>query len=264
MKKELYFLVCVGLACTACGGDYENFPPAGSGPEGYTLVWSDEFNQGILPDDKLWWFESGTHNGWGNNELQNYVVPDGGEDTTALVSDGTLKIIARRRGSEVISARMNSRESWRCGYFEARLRLPSGRGTWPAFWMLPDPYTPDGGEIDIMEEVGANPNYVSASAHTKAASESREIYVPEAESAFHVYALEWTVDSIQAFVDGEPYFSFHNDQAGNYDTWPFNDKPFYLKLNLAWGGNWGGMNGVDEGALPATYEVAYVRVYQKK
>jgi beta-glucanase (GH16 family) len=270
--KQVLYLLCLGvsIACAACGGgggdgNYQILPPAGGGhvPRGYALVWSDEFDRGgPAPDDRLWWFESGTHGGWGNGELQNYAVPGGSDDTTALVSDGTLKIIARKRGGEVVSARMNSRASWRYGYFEARLKLPSGRGTWPAFWMLPAPYTPDGGEIDIMEAVGANPNYVSASAHTTAGSHSGEILVLAAESAFHVYALEWTADSIRAFVDGEPYFTFHNDKAGNAGTWPF-DSPFYLKLNLAWGGTWGGMYGVDESALPAVYEADYVRVYQK-
>jgi hypothetical protein len=64
-------------------------------------------------------------------------------------------------------------------------------------------------------------------------------------------------------VDNELYFEFLNDHEGNKDTWPFN-KPFYLKLNLAWGGNWGGYEGIDESCLPAVYEIDYVRVYQKK
>jgi beta-glucanase (GH16 family) len=267
MKNSLYLSVCCMLVicCAACGLD-DREAPAASGyvPQGYALVWNDEFTQGgSLPDTNLWWFESGKH-GWGNAELQNYIAPDGGEYTTAIVSNGMLKIAARKRGGEVISARMNSRESWRYGYFEARLKLPSGRGTWPAFWMLPDPYTPNGGEIDIMEEVGGNPNYISASVHTKANSKSsEELLVPTAESAFHIYAVEWTSARIRAFVDGELRLNFDNDRAGNHDTWPF-DNPFYLKLNLAWGGTWGGLYGIDESTLPAMYEIDYVRVYQKQ
>lgn len=84
-----------------------------------------------------------------------------------------------------------------------------------------------------------------------------------AETQFHIYAVEWTADYIKGFVDGEEYFRFNNDGAGNKETWPFN-VPFYLKLNLAWGGDWGGAQGVDESKLPATYEIDYVRVYQKK
>jgi beta-glucanase (GH16 family) len=166
---------------------------------------------------------------------------------------------------------MNTLDGWLYGYFEARLKLPGGRGTWPAFWMMPKNFTawPDDGEIDIMEEVGYRPNYVLATIHCKAyyhgigTQKSGEKYVATAESDFHVYAVEWTPDYIWGFVDGERYFEFPNDKRGNRNTWPFN-APFYLKLNLAWGGNWGGAEGVDEAALPARYEVDYVRVFQKQ
>ncbi|HBX44761.1 MAG TPA: licheninase, partial [Porphyromonadaceae bacterium] len=87
--------------------------------------------------------------------------------------------------------------------------------------------------------------------------------IQNAETEFHIYAVEWTSEKIVGYVDGEAYFSFSNDGKSDVNTWPF-DKPFYLKLNLAWGGNWGGAKGVDERNLPATYEIDYVRVYQKK
>jgi len=170
----------------------------------------------------------------------------------------------------VISIRMNTIESWQYGYFEARLRMPSGKGTWPAFWMLPKDFKiwPLDGEIDIMEYVGYDPNVVHASVHTMAynhaigTQKTATKRVENAETEFHIYALEWTADRITAFIDGQQYFSFANDGRGDVNTWPFN-KPFYLKLNLAWGGNWGGAQGVDESKLPATYEIDYVRVYQK-
>jgi len=239
-------------------------------PEGYSLVWQDEFETLRLPDTGKWWFETGK-SGWGNNELQNYVPGFVGQDTCALVSGGTLKIIAKKRGSEVVSIRMNTIESWTYGYFEARMKLPSGKGTWPAFWMLPKNFTtwPGDGEIDIMEEVGYDPNNIVCTIHCKAYNHSIGTQkgstrrVPTAQTDFHIYAVEWTADYIYGFVDGIRYFAFANDKAGNKDTWPFN-APFYLKLNLAWGGNWGGAQGVDESALPATYEIDYVRVYQKK
>ncbi|WP_347084040.1 glycoside hydrolase family 16 protein, partial [Bacteroides thetaiotaomicron] len=163
------------------------------------------------------------------------------------------------------------KESWKYGYFEARLKLPTGKGTWPAFWMMPKNYTawPDDGEIDIMEEVGYNANYVSSAIHCKAyhhsigTQKTGETFLPTAQTEFHVYALEWTEDFIRTFVDGKQLFRFDNDKASNRNTWPFN-APFYLKLNLAWGGDWGGAQGVDESALPATYEIDYVRVFQKK
>lgn len=253
-------------------GEIENYVP-----EGYSLVWQDEFNdvrlsggKPALPNTSEWWYETADP-GWVNNELQRYIA-DGftGTDTCAVVTDGTLKIIAKKKGSEVISARINTKDSWTYGYFEARLKLPKGKGTWPAFWMMPKNYTawPDDGEIDIMEEVGYRPNYVSSSIHCKAyyhsigTQKTGEQFVPTAESDFHIYALEWTEEYIKGFVDGKCHFTFNNDKTGNKNTWPFN-APFYVKLNLAWGGDWGGVQGVDESALPVTYEIDYVRVFQK-
>jgi hypothetical protein len=119
-----------------------------------------------------------------------------------------------------------------------------------------------------MEYVGYDPNVVHASVHTMAynhaigTQKTATKRVENVETEFHIYALEWTADRITAFIDGQQYFSFANDGRGDVNTWPFN-KPFYLKLNLAWGGNWGGAQGVDESKLPATYEIDYVRVYQK-
>jgi hypothetical protein len=252
-------------------GKLENYVP-----QGYSMVWSDEFNtlrqndgKPALPSLDNWWFEKGA-GGWGNNEVQNYVDRFVGTDTCSIVSDGTLKIIAKKRNQEVISIRMNTVKSWQYGYFEARLRMPSGKGTWPAFWMLPKDFKswPLDGEIDIMEYVGYDPNVVHASIHTMSynhaiGTQKTSTYtVQNAETEFHIYGLEWTADKITAYVDGQPYFSFENDGKGDVNTWPFN-KPFYLKLNLAWGGNWGGAQGVDESKLPATYEIDYVRVYQK-
>jgi hypothetical protein len=246
-------------------------------PAGYSLVWQDEFNEArpapgkaALPNTSRWWYETGA-GGWGNNELQNYIAAVSGKDSCAMIADGALKIIARKSGTQVLSVRMNSSQSWTYGYFEARMKLPVGKGTWPAFWMLPKNFKawPDDGEIDIMEEVGYRPNYVSSSIHCKAyyhsigTQKTAETYIATAQTDYHVYAVEWTAESIKGFADGKLYFEFRNDGKNNKDTWPFYD-PFYLKLNLAWGGNWGGAQGVDESVLPAVYEIDYVRVYQKK
>ncbi|MCL1938137.1 MAG: family 16 glycosylhydrolase [Candidatus Azobacteroides sp.] len=239
-------------------------------PNGYSLVWQDEFEGFRMPDTQKWWYETGA-GGWGNHEIENYIAGFAGTDTCALIYGGSLKIMAKKVGSQVYSIRMNTSESWTYGYFEARLKLPSGRGTWPAFWMMPKNFTtwPGDGEIDIMEEVGFRPNWVSSSIHCNAynhaigTQKTAETFVATAESDFHVYAVEWTQDYIRGFVDGKQYFEFLNDNTENKNTWPFN-APFYLKLNLAWGGDWGGAQGVDESALPATYEIDYVRVYQKK
>lgn len=240
-------------------------------PAGYRLVWQEEFNDAgpSLPSADKWWYETGD-GGWGNNEKQDYVAGQYGGEKLAEVSNGTLKIIAKKIASKVRSVRMNTNESWTYGYFEARLKLPVGKGTWPAFWMMPKNFTawPADGEIDIMEEVGYHPNYVSSSIHCTAYNHSigtqktDEILIPTAQTEFHTYALEWTEDFLKFYFDGNLHFTFTNDKKGSHDTWPF-DAPFYLKLNLAWGGDWGGAQGVDESCLPATYEVDYVRVFKK-
>lgn len=239
-------------------------------PSGYNLVWSDEFNTArqsdgkpSLPNSTDWSYETG-NGGWGNHELENYIAAYSGKDTCAIVSDGTLKIIAKKVGTQVLSIRMNTQKSWTYGYFEARLKLPTGKGTWPAFWMMPKNFTswPGDGEVDIMEEVGYHPNYVSSSIHCTTYNKTAENYCATAQSDFHIYGCLWTADDIKFYVDGVNTLTFPNDNTGNKSTWPFN-APFYLKLNLAWGGDWGGAQGVDESILPATYEIDYVRVYQK-
>ncbi len=238
-------------------------------PDGYTLVWNDEFDKGTEPSSD-WWYETGD-GGWGNNEIQNYVAGSQNGEQLAIVNNGILSILCKKISGKVYSIRMNTSNSWKYGYFEARLKLPTGKGTWPAFWMMPKNYTawPDDGEIDIMEEVGYHPNYVSSSIHCKSynhtlgTQKTKETLVSTAQNEFHVYALEWTEDFIRTYVDGKELFYFQNDKTGNKDTWPFN-APFYIKLNLAWGGNWGGAEGVDESALPTTYEIDYVRVFQQK
>ncbi|WP_106831572.1 glycoside hydrolase family 16 protein [Parabacteroides pacaensis] len=243
--------------------------------ENYQLVWCDEFNapQPALPDSTSWRFETGGH-GWGNNELQYYVAGIHGKDTLALVSDGTLKIKALKKQqgkNPYVSIRMNTRKSWLYGYFEARAKVTGKRGSWAAFWMLPEKFKnwPLDGEIDIMEYVGYRPDVTQASVHTQKYNHvahtektaTREIQ--NAETEFHTYGVEWTPEKITGYVDGEPYFTFENDQQGNKETWPFN-VPFYLKLNLAIGGNWGASQGIDETLCPALYEIDYVRVYQAK
>ncbi len=238
-------------------------------PEGYKLVWNDEFNEGSKPSSE-WFYETGG-GGWGNNELQEYVAGDKDGDLLAAVKNGILSITAKKINDKVYSIRMNTNKSWTYGYFEARLKLPKGKGTWPAFWMMPKNFSswPEDGEIDIMEHVGYDPNQIHSSIHSKAyyhsigTQKTAKKHIPTAQDEFHVYAVEWTADFIKGYVDGENYFTFLNDKSGNKDTWPFYN-PFYLKLNLAWGGDWGGAMGVDESVLPATYEIDYVRVFQKK
>ena len=236
-------------------------------PEGYELVWQDDFSGASSELVKKWRYENWAP-GYVNHELQRYVPDD---RRTSYTQDGALYIVARKEGSEVISARMNSRESWLYGYFEAAIWLPKGKGTWPAFWMMPNDQSkgwPACGEIDIMEEVGVDADITSSSIHCEAYNHVKNTQktasrkLPGAESEYHVYALEWTEDAIKTYVDGVLLLEFKNDRSGRESTWPFNKK-FYLTLNLAWGGDWGGYAGVDEKALPCTMKVDYVRVYKK-
>jgi beta-glucanase (GH16 family) len=245
----------------------------------WQLVWSDEFNYTGLPESSKWSYDVGGH-GWGNKELQNYTDR---RKENARVENGVLIVEARRDGSETqpyTSARLVSKGKgdWTYGRFEIRAKLPSGRGTWPAIWMLPSQrsygagYWPDNGEIDIMEHVGHDPDVIHGSAHTKAyhhsikTEKTGKTKVESARSGFNVYAVEWTPDEIRWLVNDRQYFSFTNERLSNpaadYKQWPF-DKPFHLLVNLAVGGNWGGAEGIDDSIWPQRMEVDYVRVYQQ-
>ena len=252
--------------------------PAYNAPDGYTLVWQDEFDSGNELNAQDWTHEV-QKSGWVNNELQNYVnhkTPGG--DLVTEVRNGKLRITCLKEDGKIYSGRVYAkvREGWQYGYFEASIKLPSGKGTWPAFWMMPvnndwntNPW-PMCGEIDIMEEVGCVPNEVSSSIHTqdynhtKNTQKTHAMTIDKAEGEFHTYALLWTADEITTYVDGKVQLSVKKSAIGSsHNQWPFH-YAFYPILNLAWGGSWGGMNGVDEGALPVTMEVDYVRVFQKK
>ncbi|MDY6302448.1 MAG: family 16 glycosylhydrolase [Bacteroidales bacterium] len=241
-------------------------------PEGYSLVWHDEFDKGseLNADD---WYHEVQNSGWVNHELQNYVnhkTPDG--KLVTEVRNGHLRITALKENGKVYSGRVYAKRNtgWKYGYIEASIKLPKGKGTWPAFWMMPVNFRswPADGEIDIMEEVGYHPNYVSSSLHANAHVHSNgtqvthEMYCEGAEGEFHTYAIEWTAQNITTYVDGKVQLSYDNRGLGR-DDWPYDD-PFYVIFNLAWGGDWGGAQGVDEAALPVTMEVDYVRVFQKK
>jgi beta-glucanase (GH16 family) len=242
----------------------------------WRLVWSDEFDYTGLPDAKKWDYDVGGE-GWGNKELQFYTA---GRKENARVESGHLIIEARKEsweGREYTSARLVSRGKgdWTYGRFEVSAKLPSGRGTWPANWMLPTGWTyggwPKSGEIDIMEHVGFDPDVVHASVHTLAynhtlnTQKTAQIKIPTSRSGFNVYAVEWTPDEIRGFVNDQHYFTFRNERltnpAADYRQWPF-DKPFHLLLNLAVGGTWGGQQGLDPSIWPQRLEIDYVRVYQ--
>ena len=257
------------------GAELQPEDPTIPAPEGYQLVWHDEFSGSEL--DASAWRHEVKSPGWVNNELQYYVNGSADGKPVTSVADGKLTITAFLSGGKVYSGRIYAGEhtGWTYGIFEARIKLPKGRGTWPAFWMMPvdndfsaNPW-PRCGEIDIMEEVGYHPNYTSSSIHCESynhvmgTQKTAERFTSGAEDEYHVYRLEWTPDAIITYVDDNRLLYFPNDGAGNVSTWPFN-RPFYIILNLAWGGSWGGQQGVDESRLPAEYQIDYVRVFQKK
>ena len=265
------------LTLTACAS--EEAAVEAPAAEGWRLVWADEFDADGLPDPARWRYDVGGH-GWGNDELQYYTEA---RMANARVEDGHLVIEARREpyeGRAYTSARLVTKGvgDWTYGRFEARAMLPSGRGTWPAIWMLAsqdvygDQYWPDNGEIDIMEHVGFDPDVVHSTVHTRAYHHSIGTHVgarttvPGARTGFHVYAVEWTPEAIHGLVDGRRYFTFPNerltDPGAGWREWPF-DRPFHLLLNIAVGGTWGGQQGVDSTAFPQRMVVDYVRVYQR-
>ena len=163
------------------------------------------------------------------------------------------------QGADYTSASLTSRSSWTYGRIEVRAKLPKGRGTWPAIWMLGsnirDVGWPACGEIDIMEHVGFDPGRIHANIHTKAynhvqgTNKGNNRLTPVPDEEFHVYSTVWTAGRIDVLVDGERYFTFDKEPGGEA-VWPF-DKPHYLILNLAIGGNWGGQKGIDDAAFPA-------------
>ncbi len=253
----------------------------------WELVWSDEFDGAALDDTK--WSARVWPARKVNDEDQAYT----GRTENLRLEDGMLVIEARREdydGAAYTSGRVHSagKGDFLYGRFEIRAKLPRGQGTWPAIWMLPsEPFTyattcaegewqgiadcdawPNSGEIDIMEHVGYQMNHVHGTVHTRAyywqVWEQRKgrILLEDVADAFHVYALEWGPDRIDAFVDGTHYFSYMNEHAG-WEEWPF-DIPFHLIMNVAVGGAWGRAGGpIDDTVFPQRMLVDYVRVYQQ-
>jgi beta-glucanase (GH16 family) len=247
-------------------------------PPDATLVWSDEFDRPGLPDPVKWHYETAFNkNGWFNGEKQYYAAS---RPENARVADGKLVITARHErltsasdygGQDYSSARLTTKgtAAWTYGFVEVRAKLACGRGLWPAIWMLGQDDRlgwPAQGEIDIMEHVGWDQGVIHGTIHTKAYNHvagtqiGSQTTVPDACAAYHLYQLGWTPQRILIGVDGHAYMRFDNDGSGDPARWPF-DAPQYLILNLAIGG-WGGQQGIDDSAFPATMSVDYVRVWQ--
>lgn len=246
---------------------------------GAKLLWSDEFDEKSL-DMSKWSFDTSRNKlGWYNGELEYYSA---NRPENLRLENGHL-IIELRKDPQLIrkfpdwgkqqysSAKIQTKDkaAFKTGFVEVSAKLPCARGTWPAIWMMPQGNAPwpEGGEIDILEQVGSQPNVAHATLHTALFNHMRgngrgaEMAVPTACTAFHRYQLAWTLNSITMGVDDHAYMQVKNDQPGGRGAWPF-DSPFYLILNLAMGGNWAAAKGIDDAALPQRMVDDYVRVWE--
>ncbi|MCD7973676.1 MAG: family 16 glycosylhydrolase [Candidatus Azobacteroides sp.] len=244
-------------------------------PGTFELVWQDEFDGDKLDTEKWNYETDATHgHGGGNHEWQVYVQ----SEDNCFIRDGKLVIRVIQTGTGdrgYTSTRITTqgKGDWKYGKVEASLKLPAGRGTWPAFWMMPTysiyggwPYS---GELDIMEYVGYDPGVVHGNVHRAAGSggnsNGNSIAVNGVEDEFHTYTIEWEPGYIKWYVDGVHFHTYQNFKDSGPAWWPF-DQEFFAILNFAVGGDWGGSRGVDEDPAnwPKEYEIDYVRVYQKK
>ncbi len=289
MKKTYYFnrgvVIAITLISCLVFCQKENTTEAGNGnnndnipvPEGWTLVWNDEFDGSVIDPNK--WEHEVNGKGGGNNELQYYTD----REVNSWVEDGVLTIRAMKEQytgpdgpKEYTSARMRTAGmgDWKYGRFEINARLPEGQGLWPALWML-STYSNYGGwaasgEIDIMEELGQEPNRVYGTLHYGASwpnnvQQGRSYVLPEGTFAedFHTFVLEWDTTRFQWFVDDTLYSTITSWYTEGHDyPAPF-DQKFHLIFNVAVGGNWPGSPDATT-VFPQQMVVDYVRVFQKE
>ncbi len=241
---------------------------------GWVCTWADEFS-GDAIDESKWNFELGNFGG-GNNELQTYT-----KENTEVV-DGKMVITARRETKDqrsYTSSRLTTKYKGNFQYVRiiTRAKMPSGRGTWPAIWMMPvmNSYGgwPNSGEIDIMEYVGYDKNRIHTTIHTEKFNHKLGTQIgysrlyENVETEFKDYEMIWTPGKILTYVDGDKLGEFNyvaelNKDVKSSAAFPF-DQMFFLIINLAVGGDWGGAQGVDDTIFPTALEVDYVRVYKQ-
>ncbi len=230
------------------------------------LVWQENFNGNTL-NQNFWNFETGDGCpnlcGWGNNENQIYTT------NNHQIKNGKLIIEARKEGQIYTSTKITTKtkKEFLYGRIECRAKLPIGTGLWPAFWMLGANIDqikwPKCGEIDILEYVGKTPHEIFTTVHSQSSFgntiNTKKTNFPKIEKGYHQYAIDWTPNKIAFLVDNKIVYTYQPDQKTD-DTWPFN-KPFYIILDLAIGGNFGGPQ-IDQKALPQTFTIDYIKVYQ--
>lgn len=275
IKSILHSVFCISLVVLiiSCNPDEEQKIST----KFERLTFSDDFNTDGPLNSDLWTYDIGTGiNGWGNNELQYYTD----RPENVVVEDGLLKITAIQEafeGSNYTSARILTKGIFdqKHGRFEARMKLPFGKGMWPAFWLLSSEIDNIGwplcGEIDIMENGGSRPTTVSGAVHGPgysggdAISKEYQFTNSRVDTEFHLYGIEWTPDFINYYIDDVLYFTLTPDQLEEEDDldssdWVYNNSSFFMILNLAVGGNFDG-NPTEATVFPQTMYVDYVKVY---
>lgn len=249
------------------------------------LIWCDDFATDGPPDPRWWAHELGYKR---NREWQYYTD----RPENVRVEGGALVIEARREQLPISAEQAKRRADghpveerlahytsgslttrgrfdFRYGRLEARARLPRGRGVWPAIWMsganVGEVGWPMCGEIDVMEYVGFDPDAVHAAVHTKSGNhvwgghQSARLPLAGLGERACTFALDWSPERIAVSAEGQTYFVYDRP-ADDPLAWPF-DQPFFLRVNLAIGGIWGGKHGVDDAIFPQTFAIEWIRVY---
>lgn len=239
-----------------------------------TLVFEDNFDTPGLPDSTRWSYEHGRLR---NHELQYYTVA---RPENVVVADGSLRITTLADSAlidgdirPITSGSIHTKDTFafQYGRVEVRAKLPSCLGTWPAIWLMPQVRSygpwPRCGEIDIMENVGYDPEKINYAVHTEAHNHMKHngkggnAWCPDNATEYHVYGFEWSPESLTWTLDGRKRLVLTRPDDASIETWPF-DQPFYLILNVAFGGGWGGQRGVASDELPQTFDIDWVRIYQ--
>lgn len=233
------------------------------------LVFKSDFSKDGKPNPSEFTHQIGAHK-WGNREEQYYTD----SLDNCFVKNGKLHIIAKKESindTKYTSARLTTQDKhhWTYGKFEITAKLPKGKGSWPAIWMLPDTIRqygwPKCGEIDIMEHVGKDQDMVHFSLHSqlfnhiKKTQMTKFLKFDSVSDTFHKYGMIWDEKHLAFYVDDVLTASFEKKAGFGFDEWPF-DQPYHLILNIAVGGTWGGE--VDESMLPFEMIISKIEVFQ--
>jgi len=284
MRIHFFIFIIYGFILCSCSEGEVKTPLGDQTPttsSNWEMLWSDEFDGDDLDLSK--WSKLSWRPGWVNNELQAYTE----RDTNIFLENGYLVLQGlidpgfsgtdyngNVYNADYTSGRVNTDDKFSTiyGRFDIRAKLPKGKGSWPAIWMLGESISsigwPDCGEIDIMEHVGYEEGMIHGSIHTEDynhmynTQRSGSKYIENVTDTFHVYSLEWSPYYLRYLINNEPFFFVYNDSNGDNGKWPFDD-PHYIILNLAIGGDWGGVQGVSTGDFPMRMMVDYVRVFKQ-